>query len=333
MAELINANSLFGFAELVTELGFDMAIINERFALPEHHSLTDTPTFINFNQLVSSLEFAATYCNCPDFSLKLAKKQGLNVLGAIAITARNADSIGDALHDICHYIDCFSPAIQLTPLSTENRFLIQMNETAQKRPLTGQFAQLTLGNAVHILRLLAGAQVNPKRIYFNDSETHSGQMYQDYFQCEVLHMQHMCAIELDLTLLTTPIVSADPFTHQLVSRYLNDLQLSSLQSLVPHVRALIEQLIATGGCTIQAVAAHLAIGPRTLQRRLAKQDTRFESIVDEVRKHRAQSLFANPALTLSQITALLGYAEQSSLQRSTKRWFGVSCNQIRKRYY
>ncbi|HNM84933.1 MAG TPA: helix-turn-helix domain-containing protein, partial [Mycobacterium sp.] len=45
-------------------------------------------------------------------------------------------------------------------------------------------------------------------------------------------------------------------------------------------------------------------------------------IVDTIRRERARRLLSGTAITLSHLARELGYAEQSVLTRSCKRWFG-----------
>jgi AraC-like DNA-binding protein len=69
--------------------------------------------------------------------------------------------------------------------------------------------------------------------------------------------------------------------------------------------------------------------PRTLQRRLREEGTTFEAIKDEARQDLAQRYLAQPDVPLTQITALLGYSEQSALGRSCRRWFGATPREMR----
>ncbi len=73
--------------------------------------------------------------------------------------------------------------------------------------------------------------------------------------------------------------------------------------------------------------------PRTLQRRVREEGTTFEAIKDGVRRGLAQRYLSQPDLPLTQITALLGYSEQSAFGRSCRRWFGVTPRQERTRLF
>ncbi|AQA04337.1 hypothetical protein BVC93_20065 [Mycobacterium sp. MS1601] len=68
----------------------------------------------------------------------------------------------------------------------------------------------------------------------------------------------------------------------------------------------------------------IARHPKTLQRRLAAEGETFADIVDRIRRDTARRLLLSTTLDLSQLRRQLGYAEQSVLTRSCKRWFGTT---------
>ena len=69
--------------------------------------------------------------------------------------------------------------------------------------------------------------------------------------------------------------------------------------------------------------------PRTLQRRLATEGIRCQDVIDRERRAQAVQYLAVSELHLSQIAGLLGYTEQSALNRSCRRWFGKTPRQYR----
>ncbi|MET0197707.1 MAG: helix-turn-helix transcriptional regulator, partial [Rhodococcus fascians] len=75
---------------------------------------------------------------------------------------------------------------------------------------------------------------------------------------------------------------------------------------------------------LDRVAALMLLHPRTLQRRLASEDTTFDALADDSRRELALSLLANTDVPLSAVSRQLGYSEPSTLTRSAKRWFGMT---------
>jgi AraC-like DNA-binding protein len=73
----------------------------------------------------------------------------------------------------------------------------------------------------------------------------------------------------------------------------------------------------------------LKTGTSTLQRRLATEGVRCQDVIDRERCTHAARYLTEPGLHLSQIAGLLGYTEQSALNRSCRRWFGKTPRQCR----
>jgi AraC-like DNA-binding protein len=66
-----------------------------------------------------------------------------------------------------------------------------------------------------------------------------------------------------------------------------------------------------------------------LQRRLVGEGARCQDIIERERRDQAARYLADARLHLSQIACLLGYSEQSALNRSCRRWFGKTPRQYR----
>jgi AraC-like DNA-binding protein len=96
------------------------------------------------------------------------------------------------------------------------------------------------------------------------------------------------------------------------------------------VSTLIRRLLPTGTCNADAVARHLGVHARTMQRHLANEDTSFAAILDEERKRQAARLLGNPGFQLGQIAGILGYTEQSTFNRSFRRWYETTPRAFRQ---
>jgi AraC-like DNA-binding protein len=87
------------------------------------------------------------------------------------------------------------------------------------------------------------------------------------------------------------------------------------------VRTLVRQLLPTGRVTLELIAAQLHLHPRALQRRLSGEGLTFGALLDEIRRDAAAHYLSDTNITLSHLARELGYAEQSVLTRSCRRWF------------
>lgn len=84
----------------------------------------------------------------------------------------------------------------------------------------------------------------------------------------------------------------------------------------------VRRLLAQGRPTLDEVANSLGLAPRTLQHRLDQEGVRFRETVDRLTRERAEHLLQQPHLTVAEVAARLGFANQSAFHHAFKRWTG-----------
>ncbi|MFY9179141.1 MAG: AraC family transcriptional regulator [Venatoribacter sp.] len=154
--------------------------------------------------------------------------------------------------------------------------------------------------------------------------------YQRIFSAPVKFSAPRNALIFSADLLAEPLSLGDEYLAQLHEQML-EAQLSLLQqpdtvSLVRHY------LLSTENLTIDRsqMAERLHMSGRTLQRKLQESGTSFQTLLDEERNQRAQQLLKQSQYSLTEISALLGFAESSVFSRAFKRWNAVSPQEFRR---
>ena len=89
--------------------------------------------------------------------------------------------------------------------------------------------------------------------------------------------------------------------------------------------------LTSGVPKLSEIASALALSERTLSRRLADEGTSIRELADSARAAMAEALMDDPALSLTEISYLLGFADQSSFTHAYKRWTGEAPVQVRRR--
>lgn len=330
MASLIRATNLWGYADLMRELGADPQPFLKRFQIPpgiEHQE----DAFMSLEGFVRLLEASSVELDCPDLGLRLSRWQGLAILGPIAVIARNAATLFGGLEAIGRYLYVHSPALTLTissPTASSNvAFSYDVAEPAVPYPLQGY--ELSMANAVRMIRLLGGPQARAEVVSFRHQQLGSDGAYDDMLGCPVRFGQTWCGFEVPRRLADRPIDNADPETKRIATKYLESHYLPSSARLSDQVTELARRLLPVGQCSAEVIADQLAMHPRTLQRRLAAEGVRCQDLIEGERRDQAARYLAEPELHLSQIAVLLGYSEQSALNRSCRRWFGKTPRQYR----
>ena len=328
MGSLIRASAMRGYSELVRELGGDPAALLARFGLPadaEH----EPDAFISFAALTRGLEATAEELACPDFGLRLSSRQGLEILGPIAVIARNASTVLGGVEAIGRFLYIHSPALKLAARPRAGGGLEFTYEMTEPRLPSIQGYELSMGISVRIIRLLGGPQAGFDAVSFPHPQQGPDASYRDALGCPVRFEQPWCGFELSTEMAARRIENADPETQRIATKYLEATYLPASAPLSDRVAELTRRLLPTGQCSAETIADELAMHPRTLQRRLVDEGVRCADIIDRERRAQAARYFAEPGLHLSQIAGLLGYAEQSALNRSCRRWFGKTPRQCR----
>jgi AraC-like DNA-binding protein len=330
MGSLIRATNLWGYSDLVRELGGDPNQLLARFGIPlesEH----EPGAFIDFRSGAQLIETTADELNCPDFGLRLSRWQGLDILGPVAVIVRNAQTVRDALTAVATFFYVHSPALKLEVLNPTTGSDLTFNYEIIERHLPGlrQAYELSLANFARIVGLLAGSDAHLAAVSFMHEQLGPDSSYEEALGCPVRFGQPACQFHLPASLAARPIDAADQETRRIATRYLESEFLPHDATFADQVAALSRRLLPVGHATTEAIADELAMHPRTLQRRLADEGIRCQDIIDEERRKQAARYLAEPRLYLGQIASMLGFAEQSSLNRACQRWFGKTPRQYR----
>lgn len=84
--------------------------------------------------------------------------------------------------------------------------------------------------------------------------------------------------------------------------------------------------------TIDDLARAGRVSARTLQRRLQQEGTSFSEVLDALRRDHALTALRESRAHAGQIASDLGYAQQSTLSRSVRRWTGQRPRDLRETY-
>lgn len=330
MGSLIRATNLWGYSDLVRELGGDPPELLARFGIPLD-SEREPGAFIDFRSGAQLIETTAEELDCPDFGLRLSRWQGLDILGPVAVIVRNAQTVRDALTSVATFLYVHSPALKLEAMDTDPgadlTFTYEISE--RRAPGLRQAYELSVANFSRIVSLLAGSDAHLAAVAFMHEQLGPDSSYAEALGCPVRFGQPACEFRIPAGLAARPIDAADHETRRIATKYLESEFLPRDATFAEQVAALSRQLLPVGHATIEAIAQELAMHPRTLQRRLAEEGVRCQEIIDEERRRQAARYLAEPRLHLGQIAGMLGFAEQSSLNRACQRWFGSTPRQYR----
>lgn len=102
------------------------------------------------------------------------------------------------------------------------------------------------------------------------------------------------------------------------------------EGFVSLVAEMVTRLLPSGNASIDRVADMLNVSARSLQRRLSDHGKSFSDVLQQVRLQQANYYLTSTSMSLNEITACLGYREQSSFSSAYKAWTGQSPKALRE---
>jgi AraC-like DNA-binding protein len=319
---VVRGTALSNYPSLVTELGGDPASLL-RTAGIRRQDVGNYDAFISYRAAIQAIESAAQTTDTPDFGRRLAQRQGIEILGPVGVAARTAATVADALRIFSTYMAAYSPviAIHVAPLADAQRSFLTIEFLLDRTPPHPQTTELSLGVSLRVLRFLMGVDYAPVTVHLPHDPLTPEADYVRYFGCTPHFGERTAGFTVRSADLRRPL-HRDDVAHRAVVDYLNGITPRNA-GIVESVRTIVRQLLPTGAATLDVVAGQFNLHPKTLQRRLADENTTFAALVDQVRKDAADRYLRSTGIGLSHLARELGYAEQSVLTRSCKRWFGA----------
>ena len=327
MTQLIRAASLQGYEALARSVGVDPVKAMRRVRL-SRKSLADPDSLIPYLSNIILLEQTALQGACPDFGLRLAKMQGIGVLGQLSVLIQHAATLSEALSLAARYLFVHSPAVkvQVTPVTHRADLvdLVFRLDIAQL-PACPQTLELSLGILVNGIEAVSQGSIAPLLAQFPHGRLGPLASYQRTLGCPCQFNAAHAAIRIETQALGRPFSGKSEQIQQFARDYLDTYFGDPSQHFADHMRSMLRRFLSTGMGNQRDIAGVLSIHPRTLQRRLAGEGENFEDLVDDIRKEQLLSLLQDATKpTLTQIAMILGYSEQSSLIRACRRWYGCT---------
>lgn len=330
---VIRSAGLRGFRATVAELGGDAERIAASVGLPA--AALDTDDMLVPDQAVAAvLELAAQQLDCPDLGLRVSARQDLDMLGPLALAIRNSPTLAEVMECTARYLFVHAPALTIglgpDPYGDDNVIAMRYGFRSGGRPVPLQGTDLGLGFVHRAIQRLVDERYGLRSVELPYLPTAATAVYERFFGAPVRVGRPAALLRVPRELVTRSVAGGDEKLHRLALAFLAAQTASDGTAATPRVRTTVRQLLGTVAPDIAAVAELLTIHPRTLQRRLAAEHTSFAAILDEIRRERAQYYLTATSMPMTQITALLGLAEQATLTRCCRRWWGATPTAIRR---
>jgi AraC-like DNA-binding protein len=273
---------------------------------------------------------AAKASGDPAFGLRTASCLHPSYLGALGYAVLASDTLRTAFERIHRYVRVLNDQghFDLENTGRGMRAILSVDQGSLDEAVRddGQLAVL-----VGLCRTNAGEDFKPLEVSLRRAEPKDRQPWEDFFQCPLHFSAEANAILVSSEDLDEPLPSANPILAQMNERVVvQRLAQIDRDNVTGRVRGAIMEQLPSGDVSDESVADALHMTPRTLHRRLKEDGETFRTVLKSVRQDLAEQYLADPTLTLTEITFLLGFSEMSSFSRAYKHWHGQSPSEARR---
>ncbi len=328
MTELIRAASLTAFPEIARSLGLRPESLLSEAGI-DRRALGDPEMRISARAFGQLLELAAQWSKVETIGLLMAETRTIAILGPIALLLREEPTVRHAIHSLAKYIHLHSEPIVLRLDELEDQAVASVEiHLARQQPFR-QGVEMSIGVLYRVLQSLIGPSWRPI-VCFTHEPPARRDIHHRVLGPRVDFRCNYNGIIFPVRDLERPLPGANPILADHARRYLESLTNKSGATLQSKVRDLVRVQLPSGRCTIDRLAHQVGCDRRTLQRKLALEQSGFNTILDSVRAELAVRVLQNRRASLASAADMLGFSSDSSFSRWFLGHFGSRPSEWRK---
>ena len=273
------------------------------------------------NRLIA---LAVVRSGCPHIGLLVGQRDGLHSIGLAGLLVRYSPDVETALRSFVRYLHTHVRGARsaLTvdgDVATLNWEIYQPGVGAVDQVGDGALAVM-----FNILRELCGPDWKPIEVRFAHREPAQLQPFRMFFRTTLSFDADDYSMRFAANWLQRPVAQADPALRRVLQKEIDAIEVRHEADFPEQVRSVLRTALLTGHARSDRLAALFSMHSSTLARRLRPYGVGFRELVDECRFEIAREMLANSGLDVSQIAAMLDYADASAFTRAFRRWSGVA---------
>ncbi|WP_245005057.1 AraC family transcriptional regulator [Paraburkholderia sacchari] len=332
----IRSASLTGYTDLARHVGLDPARMLRKVGLNARDLVSpDTP--ISTDAVRELLENSAAAASVEDFGLQLAMRRRLSNLGPISAVMSEAPTVRDALESLCRYIRLINASLLTRIEDHGDAVLIRENILVSDKNSVRQSIEMAVGVLYRSMEELLGPNWRPRSVCFEHRPPDGATCHKTFFRSAVEFNSSFNGIVCNAKDLAACRLGGgsgggpggDSQMALYARRFLDQALSGANESTTHTIRQVIVAMLPNGRCTADQVARHLGVDRRTLQRRLAAEETSFSSLLQTVRCELASRQIRDSDRSLAELADLLGFSSSSAFAFWFRKHFGMTVSNWR----
>lgn len=326
----LSVGYLYSLQSALRSLGHDPVVLFSRYRISTEH-LTNAKARISIPRFMRLGNAAIKLSGRCDIGLLMGQHSQPSHFGLPGLTAQCAPSLAAAFETLVRFERLISqnyrghssyqaPATRFYSISPYNAFNLFVVDSA-------------LASRLQIAQQLTGGAARLREVHIEFPAPDYSERYESLFGCPVLFEQADNQLIWDPASLDLPLRQSAPTTYTQLLELCQDKlhELTRHRRLRERVEEILSPQLHSSLPTLDQVADRLGMPSWTLRRRLKTEDnTRFQDIIDGIRRQLAVSYVRDTEIALGEVSFLLGFSSPAAFQRAFKRWTGSAPGQFRR---
>jgi AraC-like DNA-binding protein len=243
--------------------------------------------------------------------------------GMVGFLIQSSKDLHQAQTILSKYGHLVSPMVEYKYLEKDVAILemTQNKMWLMKHPEPARHAQdFLMASLINTSSALVGKRITPIRIELA-YERRAVEEYRDFFGCDVLFNKETNRIVLDKKDTKSPILTSDQSMFERFTAMIAEKQaLIANNSTEGNLKQVLFMQFKGRIPSVEEAAAAMETTPRSLQRKLLREQTSFRDVAGAIRKDIALQLMQNPAIKISEVSDILGYSDPTAFRKAFKSW-------------
>ena len=279
-------------------------------------------------------EAAMTCLRDPGFPIAVTESHRLETYGVLALIAITSKDLQEALGHVMRFYRLWTSSARWDLEQGENQchlVFVQPGDLRLGQRCDHEFALAEMTTAIR------GAtdreRWSPLEVRLQHARPPSVERHEALFGAPMVFGAARPELVLRARDLELPMVRRDRLLVRFFEHHAEELvqKLGDMPDEILRIRSVILEGMRGRIPRLSDVAAQLAIGARTLRRRLDAQGHSFKALVDQTRCALARQYLEQSRQSIGEIAYLLGFSAPSAFHRAFKRWTSEAPRQYRER--
>jgi AraC-like DNA-binding protein len=310
--------------------GVDVGPLLKKAGLTEHQ-IEDRGLRVKVQQQIKFLNLVASALDDPFLGFHLAQAHDFRWLGLLYYVVASSDTLGDALRRAARYTSVVNEGLSLN-YAEGSEIRMEFDYIGVPRHIDRHQIEFCLVALVRVCRQLTDRGLAPNRVTLTHHRGEDSSEVSAFFGCEVEFGGNADQMTFDASLKDASVLSSDPYLNEILVGYGEDAlarRANGRGSFRADVENALVPVLPHGKAGAIEIAKTLGVSQRTFARRLAAEGLSFSDVREGLRADLARQYLADDALSISQVSWLLGYREISSFTHAFKRWTGMTPREAR----